>query len=341
MGRKTIDLKERNIWVKTGLMLGPLLLLIITLESGTRLLIWAFYGDPNRGMSWEFEYEPYLLTKTKGSDRLHQDTSPKGESYRIVLIGGSTAQQIPEKLLEDAFQTRTDRKVEVINLGQAGYIINQERIALLLYGIRHDPDLVISLDGLNDISTTTKTKRPGITYSNDFIAFAIDHPILNSVASVFRKSQFVNSIFKLRERRTEKLVHKDIQLVEQLIDHIEEGLHSISIIAKGMDIPYIMVLQPYVHLRKNPLEIEKKGLVHRFKYRGGFMSETFRMLNDRLSKASFPGEVYYVDSTRAFDNSELQCFRDEAHLTGAGKEILVNYIANETKRAGFVIQTEP
>ena len=56
-------LKEPNIWIKIGIAITPVLLLIIVLEGGTRLLVWAFFGQSNYGMHWTFEYEPYLLTK--------------------------------------------------------------------------------------------------------------------------------------------------------------------------------------------------------------------------------------------------------------------------------------
>ena len=340
MQRKIIDLNNPNIWVKIGLIITPALLLITVLEGGTRLLVWAFYGTPNHGMHWIFEYEPYLLTKTNKiakSDGLYRDVSADSDSYRVVLIGGSTAAQVPNEVLENAFKTIADRKIEVINLGQGGYIINQERIMLLLHGIRLEPDLIISLDGLNDIVSTTKLGKVGLTYSNGFIAFAVRHPLINGVLSVFRKSQFVNAINKLYERKMEKAAQKDLELIKKTINHIEEGLRSIAIIAKGMNIPYIMSLQPYIHLRKNAPEIEK-GLAWKYEYRKEFVSNTINAINNRLGKSSFPGEVYYVDATKAFDDSNHNYFVDEAHLTKKGNESLANYIVNAVKKDGFKIR---
>ena len=258
MKRKFFDHKNTTTRAKLGLIFLPILLLIVLVEGGTRLLIWVLYGNPTHGMHWVFEYEPYLLNRTDKGHRMHQDVPPKDEKYRIVFIGGSTAQQMPDKLLEDAFEAITDRDIEVINLAQGGYIINQERIMLLLYGIRYDPDLIVTLDGANDIVTSLKIGRPGMTYSAGFIAFAVNHPILNGPLSILRQSQFINALNKLRERSDEKSFQNKPELWNKSIDHIEEGLQSIAVIAKGLDIPYIAVLQPYVHLRKNTLDVEKK-----------------------------------------------------------------------------------
>lgn len=337
MKRKFLAHKNMTIWVKLGLIILPTLLLIVMVEGGTRLLIWALYGSSTHGMHWVFEYEPYLLTKTNKGHRMHQDVPPKGETYRIVLIGGSTAQEVPEKLFEEAFKANTDRDIEVINLAMGGHIINQERIMLLLYGVRYNPDLIITLDGMNDIVTSLKTGRPGITYSNGFIAFAVDHPIFNGVLSILRKSQFINAINKLRERNDEKSLQNNSALWDKTIDHIEEGLQSIGIIAKGMGIPHIAVLQPYVHLRENTLDIEKQ-LSSEFDYRKDFMNKTISKLNSRLRNLSSQPEVYYVDATSVCDLSKLQCFRDEVHLTADGNKLLVAYIVNEVKKKGFKVQ---
>jgi len=332
--RTKTGVKKSTIWIKLGAILIPVMLLIAVLEGGTRLLVWAFYGAGNFGMHWLFEYEPYLLTKTAP---IPQYVSPKGERYRVVLVGGSTAAQMPVNVLEDALKTITHRNVQVINLGQGGYIINQERIILLLYGIRLDPDLIISLDGMNDIVTASKVRKTGITYSNNFIEFAVNHPLLNGFVSVFRQSQFVNSINKVRERNLEKSVQKDTKLKNEIIRHTEEGLRSIAIIANGMDIPYVIVIQPYLHLRRNIPEVEK-NLASNYTYRKDFMSEMIENLNGHLEKSAFPGKTYYIDATKAFDGSTSQCFVDEVHLTNNGNEILANYLVNAAQKKGFAIQ---
>ena len=152
-----------------------------------------------------------------------------------------------------------------------------------------------------------------------------------------RKSQFLNAINKLRERHNEKSLQHNSALRDKTVDHIEEGLQSIGVMAKGMDIPHIAVLQPYVHLRKNTLDIEKQ-LSSEFDYRKDFMNKTISKLNNRLRNLSSQPEVYYVDATPICDLSKLQCFRDEVHLTTDGNKLLVAHIVNAVKENGFKVQ---
>ncbi len=325
--------ESASIWTKIALVLIPSVLLITLIEGGTRLLVWKFYGAHDAGMHWAFEYEPYLLTRVS---EIPKEFAPKEDRYRILLLGGSTAQQMPNGILENAFKSLTSRNVEVINFGQGGYIINQERIMLLLHGVRSKPDLIVSLNAMNDIVSSTKVGEPGITYSNSYIAFSVDHPFLNGIASIFKKSQFFNSINKLRERKIERAAQVDAELESKTMAHIEEGLNSIAIIANGMDVPYVAVLQPYIHLRQNPPEVEE-NLASNYEYRRDFMADFIRALNARLEQFDFPGSTYYVDGTKAFDDTESQCFIDEVHLSTEGKMLLANFIVGEIQRANFEI----
>lgn len=79
--------------------------------------------------------------------------------FRIVLVGGSVAKNlgkskdkdgylILEKALNQALQTDT---VEVINAGTAGYVLEQEFILTQLVLQKYKPDLIIGLDGYNDL----------------------------------------------------------------------------------------------------------------------------------------------------------------------------------------------
>jgi hypothetical protein len=93
-------------------------------------------------------------------------------------------------------------------------------------------------------------------------------------------------------------------------------------------------------LRKSTLDIEQR-LTSEFEYRKDFMTKIFSKLNGRLRSTSFPSEVYtnlyYVDATPVCDDSNLQCFIDEVHLTKDGKKLLVTYIVNAAQKEGFAI----
>src|SRR5262249_2445970 len=89
------------------------------------------------------------------------DLPPKQPNeFRIVITGGSvsiswgvseacTLDSNLRRLLSERFP---DKIVKVFNLGSAGWKSLQELIAIERYGLDIRPDLIIALDGFNDIT---------------------------------------------------------------------------------------------------------------------------------------------------------------------------------------------
>jgi lysophospholipase L1-like esterase len=334
-GADSKNYKIRSGWTKLFLALFSVTLILGLLEVAARIYVAKKYGEATFGMSWKFNYEPYALTRT--DDRLSKPVAPKGDHFRILVLGGSTASLVPDAMLSESFAKILNRKVDVVNLGQGGHILNQERVIFALHGIKTKPDLVITLDGANDIMSTAKTGKPGLPYSNDFIALAVEKPITNGFFGLFRDSQFVNCLNKLRERQFEKKVHGDDTLMNATVDHVVEAQQSISAMAHGCGAPHAMVVQPYLHLRKSVLPAEKK-IVEVFGYRGEYTGKGMQRIVDRLTqeKPQHTGECYLINGTQAFDASDKLCFTDEAHLTEDGNRILCDYIASELVKQGFL-----
>jgi hypothetical protein len=324
----------RSWKAKVVMVLGSLALTFGGLEWAARIYVSKKYGDSRHGMNWRFHYEPYVLTRT--DERLRRAVPPKGAAFRIVLVGGSTAALVPDGMLAEEFGRLAGRPVEVINLGQGGFILNQERVALLLHGLAARPDVVITLDGANDLVTASKTGRPGITYSNDFIALAVERPLLNGLFGFVRDSQFINCANKLRERRIERAAHEDAALLDSTVAHITEALRSISTIAHGLEVPHVMIIQPYASLRAN-LRGDERAQAAAYAYRAPFMAEGFRRVIARLQAeaGTFPGAVHFIDATTAFDSTDAGCFIDEVHLTEDGNRLLCRHIADSLRRQGF------
>jgi len=325
MGKKV---KKQNIRVNLLFSLIVFIVICSLLELSARLYAYYEYGSQNEGMYWKFKYEPFLMfNEDWGDPSFDKIYLPKGDKFRVVILGGSTANRIPNELVREELEKVIQREVEVINMARHGYIVNQERIALLLYGIKLDPDLLITIDGSNDIVMVTKSHQPGMPYENQFIDLAVNHPAWNFLFGIIRNSQFCNSLLKLKERKVEKEIQKDIPLREETIKKYVEGLQSISIIAQGLDIPHLMVLQPYIHLRKSLTEREKSlNLLKHYEYRKKFMTEMLNSIDSALTTYPFTIKTIYVNGTRAFDIVNDECFNDEVHLTEIGNQLLVQYI---------------
>lgn len=332
MARKAKSRRVRGFWAKLALMILPVTLIVIGLEGAARLYVWKVYGSQDHGMNWKFMYEPYVLTRT--DDRLHQDVPPKSDAFRVLIIGGSTANLLPSKPLKEALEPVIGREVEIVNYGQGAYILNQERITFLLHGIPADPDLLITLNGANDIVTASKTLQPGEAYANDFIKLGVEKPVLNGLLGMIRNSQFINCVNKLRERRVEGQAHDNLPLLEETVDHCEEALRSMAILARGLEIPHYMFLQPYIHLRQN-LSEDERAMADAYAYRGDYTAKGFRALGERLGKTDLPDNARFIDATKAFDTIEAQCFIDEVHLTDAGNEALIAFMVQAIDEHGM------
>lgn len=316
--------KAIPLWAKFALIVIPVTLVLVCLEGAARLYVWKVYGSQSHGMNWKFTYEPYILTRT--DERLHEVIPPKSDRFRVLVIGGSTANLLPKDRLEAVLGDQLDRDVEVINYGQGAYILNQERITFLLHGVQLEPDMLITLNGANDLVTASKTLGPGIAYADGFIRLGVERPVLNGVLGLVRNSQFINCVNKLRERSVEGKAHGNEAIVAQTVEHCEEALRSMAYTAKGMGIPHFMFLQPYIHLKAN-LSDEERAVAEAYAYRGEYTAKGFRALSQHLSEASFPDNAHFIDATIAFDDVDEICFIDEVHLTPEGNDALINFMS--------------
>lgn len=91
--------------------------------------------------------------------KTHYPIEKQPGKFRIVLVGGSVArgkkpeQSIAhylEKELNTQFQTD---KIEVVNAGISAFVVEQEFILIQLLLQQYEPDMIVSLDGVNDLMT--------------------------------------------------------------------------------------------------------------------------------------------------------------------------------------------
>src|SRR5438876_12178373 len=91
---------------------------LLMLEGGARLVIFWMYGRQDHAMWWRLEYEPYLLFKWNNA--MYAKWPPKTEPYRILVLGGSAAGLMPNRLLQAAFVEMFQQRVEVADLAHGG-----------------------------------------------------------------------------------------------------------------------------------------------------------------------------------------------------------------------------
>lgn len=117
----------------------------------------------------KFDYAPYRMMKTiqapwpineEGfrAKPLRSYLARPDESFRIVFLGGSVCVgyggdtgPVLSDLLEERLRELGKTQVEVVNLGQGGAVSAQELAILIQYGLKLQPKIVLSFNGVNDL----------------------------------------------------------------------------------------------------------------------------------------------------------------------------------------------
>lgn len=129
-------------------------------------------------MAWG-RYEPYVVWRAIPADsgeatdsdgyRLTPGSSDSPEAFRVFFFGGSAiwgcgvpdSSTIPSAFLAEA-SDKLGCPLEVMNLGQLGYVSSQEMISLCME-LRDGniPDLVVFMDGCNDVAAAYQSGIAG------------------------------------------------------------------------------------------------------------------------------------------------------------------------------------
>lgn len=154
-------------------------------ESWSRQM-WHYIPDREWGEK-EFSGK-YLNVSEVGYRNINRQAAwpPPEDDFNIFVFGGSTTfgfgvadgETIPSYLQDFILEDTLDKKVNVYNFGQGSYFSVKERIffeELLLSG--HKPDLVIFIDGLNDLyeeNTPNKLSSHSLQLSKLVVSTNID-----------------------------------------------------------------------------------------------------------------------------------------------------------------------
>lgn len=131
--------------------------------------------DPYRGW-WPQSYRfRYLNVDSAGRRVTPQSASSSGHPRRIFMLGGSTmwgytardSATIPT-LLAQKLHALGLGDVEVVNFAQSGFTLTQEAITLLLeLRAGNVPEVVVFLDGNNEVATAFQAGSPGHILNED------------------------------------------------------------------------------------------------------------------------------------------------------------------------------
>ena len=131
-----------------------LIIILIFLELISRFFIYLYIGNSTTSLqerTVNLNYQPYVMFGPDWRNQIIQFIENKNDFYTVLLIGASTAQNMPLEILKYEIENKLDRKIKIFNGTYGGYNSIQQFVFLSLFGLDIKPDLIITLDGANDI----------------------------------------------------------------------------------------------------------------------------------------------------------------------------------------------
>lgn len=301
--------------------------LIFLLEVSARVYIYLKYKTQHAGLeviNMHLKYEPYVMFGKNWKVIFEQYLNKKNNhDINILLLGGSVAQGFPSELLENAIENKYKKNVKVFNAGMGGYISTQELVLLTRYGYKLKPDVIINLNGANDIiHSLRKTNSPGTFYLNKSYELFLTKPILAPLFKLLQYSQFYNGLIRLGDRN---INYKDKDFTDYLSIYMD-NVENMKLFSNAIGSNYYNFLQPHVLFKLNK-HINEKNFTP-FNYRSEIVTKLYQNIANRLSSDEKLNS-YFIDTTNIFETNFNHIFSDDVHfVSDEGYKILANYIAS-------------
>ena len=315
--KKILKILSINVLVFVGLCL--------ILEITARIGIFVIRGSSTIGLDERtnnLEYEPYVMYG-HGWEKKFQNFENKNKK-RILILGGSTAEAWKTDILENILKERLNIDVEVINGAHGAYNSRQQLVILSIWGGRIKPDIVISLDGANDVLHSLRGENEaGTFYLNHTYKTYLTKPYAGTLTFLIQNSQLINGISRL----TRRFVEFNAEDHYDNINIYLETKKNISLISQAYEAYHISILQPYLGFKKNKTNREKAFKI--YDYRDEIVKElmlfTEKKLNDLYDNSK---NTYHFNSQYLYETNKL-IFSDDFHfIDDYGYEILSEKIVN-------------
>ena len=319
--------KFKNIW---EIFWQSLLLIIITAILLELALGIVFRIKDRKLIDAEARDYPYLYFMLKQDDgyrnanglKIFTSKEKPDNTYRIITSGGSVVYgQKPqesiaanlEQILQDSFP---NTKIEVLNAGIPAYVIEQEFILIQLLLQYYEPDLIISLDGYNDLITCEINryyKSPDVLPPHNWRDFRYvrqqekKKKLYGRFYGVFPNIYRLYD-FALRHSFDKKFEYSELSIHKETIAiTYTNRVSDIQAFCYGKGIAYYHFLQP-IQFSKPQNERETQLL------------EIYSCIDQNLS------QLPYSNSLLGIFNSSNSIYTDECHVNAVGNQIFARSI---------------
>lgn len=298
----------------------------------------------------------------------------KVNEFRIIITGGSVAESwnigekctLDRQLHEALTILHPEIDFKIFNLASGGWKSFQELIAIQLYGLDIQPDLVIALDGFNDVEHAYYMPI-NEAYSNGHIRMAFEKYkswIKSGPLDLFKDFKiiyFIKGIFSPREVHAEnyqsskypryaikaepgklatQLESLPVRIEEikartdfdpynrQVVDNYLKDIRLMARSVSTVNAYLIVALQPTLYL-KNPLSSDEERVL--WKYYApevNFVVQGYIRISEELTKLSKKEQnMIFCDLSNIFDGDNRTIHGDYAHMNNIGYGIVADKLA--------------
>ncbi|GIV33314.1 MAG: hypothetical protein KatS3mg031_0849 [Chitinophagales bacterium] len=320
-------------YVKYILLSGLLLVILVIIVE---LALGILFHFKDRGLEpmaiHDFPYLYYLFDSVPGLNvhgfKTAYPVEKKAGHFRIVLVGGSVArgrepeQSIAyylEQKLNAAFHTN---RIEVINAGMSAYVVEQEFLLIQLIVQHYEPDVIIGLDGYNDLLTVILNRRNRAEFELpphhwEYLRFVETLQKENQrwralsllFSNINRAVQFLRQRQYERQFDWETFVREKSGAVSRRYWQIIDDTHAFC---KAKGISYYSFFQP-VRFAASPVNSDDRR------------RQALQVLYRTLEKGTH--ERNFAFSLADLLGNNPQWFLDDCHVTAAGHEKIAEAMA--------------
>ncbi len=283
----------------------------------------------------DYPYLYFLMNSGNGSNEYGMKTDrplqKNQQKFRIILTGGSVARGQGDsensisfylgKMLNDSLNTE---RIEVINAGMSAFVLEQEFIFIQMILQYYKPDMIISLDGFNDLYSyylNRPFEKEWKMFPHQWKDFKVienqkqNKKFLSRFTGLFRNiSRAVNGISnktKFNHFDWEQIPDSELQSVSDSYWNVADDIFDFSN-SKGID--YFHFLQP--------LRDYKAGNNH-FVFDKPVLNDLYTIMDMDAQRFTFTSSLTDILT----DHPEV--FTDYCHLNAEGNEMVAKKIVEK------------
>lgn len=250
----------------------------------------------------------------------------KDGRIRVFCVGGSTTLGAGEAaiytypaLLQKILDVLCPKSFEVLNAGVFGYHSYHSLIRISNELEEFEPDIIILMDGLNDVLTADKINMEDIQALNEnskkLLLALVKDKDANLIQRIFPKISFrLNKLLleKFKQPKSESELKNKIESFgykDNLRKMIAQGKK------KGMD--FLLINYPWINVSNSFVQMNK-GIDDHFKYLVTLGKEEVSKANNEISKKE---NISFIDPQEQFDvmlsedTTQRKVYSDTIHFT--------------------------